>query len=106
MFVIGPVALVQGGVAVISRAPIFLHKDTQRELFWGFASALAFVGLVIMVGFLAHAAIMKGNQNAMTMIPQIISAATMLFGIPAAILGVASWHRGKEKRIIAGEKNN
>lgn len=43
MFVIGPVALVQGGVAVISRAPIFLHKGTQRELFWGFASAVIYL---------------------------------------------------------------
>ncbi|BDX02064.1 hypothetical protein MACH16_08120 [Marinomonas pontica] len=43
MFVIGPVALVQGGVAVISRAPIFLHKDTHRELFWGFASAVIYL---------------------------------------------------------------
>lgn len=37
---IGPVELVQGGVAVISRAPVYLHKGTQRELFWGFVSAL------------------------------------------------------------------
>ncbi|PJE56736.1 bifunctional diguanylate cyclase/phosphodiesterase [Marinomonas sp. BSi20584] len=43
MFVIGPVALVQGGVAVISRAPIYLHKGTQRELFWGFASAVIYL---------------------------------------------------------------
>ncbi|WP_137170301.1 EAL domain-containing protein [Marinomonas sp. FW-1] len=43
MFVIGPVALVQGGVAVISRAPIFLNKGTQRELFWGFASAVIYL---------------------------------------------------------------
>lgn len=43
MFVIGPVALVQGGVAVISRAPIFLHKGTQKELFWGFASAVIYL---------------------------------------------------------------
>lgn len=74
--------------------------------FWGFASAIAFIGLVVIIGILAYQAIAKGNQNAMTMIPQIISASTMLFGIPAAILGVASWHRGKEKRIRAGEKSN
>jgi diguanylate cyclase (GGDEF)-like protein len=43
IFVIGPVALVQGGVAVISRAPIYLHKGTQRELFWGFASAVIYL---------------------------------------------------------------
>lgn len=71
--------------------------------FWGVVSALAFLGLVIAVGVLAYEAIQKGNQNAMVMIPQLISSATMLFGIPAAILGVASWHRGKEKRIRAGE---
>ncbi|WP_421849393.1 putative bifunctional diguanylate cyclase/phosphodiesterase [Marinomonas sp.] len=43
MFVIGPVTLIQGGVAVISRAPIFLRKGTQRELFWGFASAVIYL---------------------------------------------------------------
>ncbi|RBP82551.1 EAL domain-containing protein [Marinomonas rhizomae] len=43
MFVIGPVALVQGGVAVISRAPVFLNRGTQRELFWGFASAVIYL---------------------------------------------------------------
>ena len=43
MFAIGPVALVQGGFAVISRAPIFLHKGTQREVFWGFASAVIYL---------------------------------------------------------------
>ncbi|MGO2354694.1 MAG: bifunctional diguanylate cyclase/phosphodiesterase [Marinomonas foliarum] len=43
MFVIGPINLVQGGVAVISRAPIFLNKGTQKELFWGFASAVIYL---------------------------------------------------------------
>ena len=43
LFVIGPVPLVQGGVAVISRSPVFLHKDTQHELFWGFASAVVYL---------------------------------------------------------------
>lgn len=43
LIAIGPVNLVQGGVAVISRAPIFLHKGTQRELFWGFASAVIYL---------------------------------------------------------------
>ncbi|MGP3363018.1 hypothetical protein ACTVFF_22625, partial [Escherichia coli] len=35
--------LVQGGIAVISRAPIFLNKGTQHELFWGFASAVIYL---------------------------------------------------------------
>ncbi|MDP5056274.1 MAG: diguanylate cyclase, partial [Marinomonas hwangdonensis] len=43
IFMIGPVPLVQGGVAVISRSPVLLYRDTQRELFWGFASAVVFL---------------------------------------------------------------
>ena len=43
IFMIGPVPLVQGGVAVISRSPVLLNRDTQRELFWGFASAVVFL---------------------------------------------------------------
>ena len=43
LFALGPVPLVQGGVAVISRAPIFLYKGTQREIFWGLASAVIYL---------------------------------------------------------------
>jgi len=42
-------------------------------------------------------------MNAMQMIPQVIFNFTTLFGIPGAILGLASHHRGKEKRLKAGE---
>ena len=38
--VIGPVKLVQGNIAVISRTPIFLSKQGQADRFWGFASAI------------------------------------------------------------------
>ena len=37
---VGPVNLVQGGIAVIGRAPVYLYRGTQREIFWGFASAV------------------------------------------------------------------
>ncbi|NLQ18267.1 EAL domain-containing protein [Marinomonas sp. M1K-6] len=43
LFVVGPVELAQGGVGVISRAPVFLYRDTQRELFWGFVSAMIYL---------------------------------------------------------------
>jgi diguanylate cyclase (GGDEF)-like protein/PAS domain S-box-containing protein len=36
----GPFNLVQGGVAVIGRLPIFLPDVTDQETFWGFATAL------------------------------------------------------------------
>jgi diguanylate cyclase (GGDEF)-like protein len=43
LFALGPEPLVQGGMAVISRAPIFLYRGTQREVFWGFASAVIYL---------------------------------------------------------------
>ncbi|MBR7888743.1 EAL domain-containing protein [Marinomonas sp. A79] len=43
MFVIGPIELIQGGIAVISRAPAFLHKGTEQERFWGFSSAIIYL---------------------------------------------------------------
>lgn len=72
---------------------------------WGMVSALAFLVLCVFVCMLAWKAINQGDMNAIAMIPQLIISFTGLFGIPAAILGVASWHRGKEKRLRAGEQS-
>jgi len=38
--IIGPIDLVQGGIAIITRAPIYLNRGSQYELFWGFSSAI------------------------------------------------------------------
>jgi hypothetical protein len=70
---------------------------------WGMVSALAFLVLVIFVCMLAWKAINAGDAAAINMIPQLIGSFAALFGIPMTILGVASWHRGKEKRAIAGD---
>lgn len=64
---------------------------------WGYVSAGAFLILVVAVCFLAYQAVFSRDQNAMSMIPALVSAATMLFAIPGGILGVASWKRGQEK---------
>lgn len=71
--------------------------------FWGFVSALTFAFVASLVCWLAFDAVSARNQDALRMVPDLVSAMAMLFGIPGAILGVASWHRGKEKRIRAGE---
>lgn len=71
--------------------------------FWGFVSALAFAIVAALVCWLGYQAVRTGNQDALRMVPDLVTAMAMLFGIPGAILGVASWHRGKEKRIRAGE---
>ncbi len=40
---VGPVELVQGGTAIIGRAPVFLYSGTQREVFWGFVSSVIYL---------------------------------------------------------------
>ncbi|AEF55722.1 bifunctional diguanylate cyclase/phosphodiesterase [Marinomonas posidonica] len=47
MIAIGPVSLIQGGVAVISRAPIYLNRGQDNESFWGFASSLVYLDHLI-----------------------------------------------------------
>lgn len=39
----GPFELVQGGIAVIGRNPVYLNDINGEEYFWGFASALIYV---------------------------------------------------------------
>lgn len=67
--------------------------------YWGFISGTAFAVVCVFVCVLAYKAILGTNPNAVAMIPQLVGAFTMLFGIPGAILGVAAWHRGVEKRL-------
>jgi TRAP-type C4-dicarboxylate transport system permease small subunit len=72
---------------------------------WGIVSAAAFFVVCCLCCWLGFIAVSSGNINALNMIPQLITAFAALFSIPGAILGVASWHRGKEKRIQAGEQS-
>lgn len=67
--------------------------------FWGFASAVAFFACVIYVLILMHMAIIGKQMEALRVIPDLVTSMTMLFGIPGAILGVASWWRGKQKTV-------
>lgn len=66
--------------------------------FWGFVSGIAFLVVVVFCCILGYKAIIKGEADALVMIPQLISSFAALFAIPGAILGVTAWHRGKQKR--------
>lgn len=65
--------------------------------FWGFASGLAFAVVSVLCCWLAYQAVMTGDMVAIGMIPQLVGSFATLFAIPGAILGVASWWRGKQK---------
>jgi diguanylate cyclase (GGDEF)-like protein len=60
----GPFELVQGGVAVIGRNPVFLDKEGEDE-FWGFASALIYLDTLIDVTDL-HGLESKGYHYQLT----------------------------------------
>lgn len=65
--------------------------------FWGFSSGTAFLFVCILCCVLGYRAVMDRDMNALTMIPQLVSAFAALFAIPGAILGVAAWKRGQAK---------
>jgi len=100
--------------AIISQNIIAINQTMQAESkserwpqytwrpFWGFISAIAFLVYVILVCLLAYKAIIAGKMEMLNVIPQLTMAMVPLFGIPGAILGVASWHRGKQKRELTG----
>jgi hypothetical protein len=71
--------------------------------FWGFASAIAFVIAVVGIIILAAYAISTKQFKLLEYVPTLTFQLAALFTIPGAILGVASWHRGRKQRIEAGE---
>lgn len=73
-----------------------------RPIF-GLTLAAAFMTVVVFCCVLAWRAISKADADAMSMIPSLISSFMPMFGFGATIVGVAAWHRGKEKRVRAGE---
>lgn len=70
---------------------------------WGYVSAFAFglaiVGLIIFLFVIAW----TGAWEALTALPTFVNSLVILFGIPGAVLGITTWHRGKMQRIRAGE---
>lgn len=65
--------------------------------FWGFASGVAFLAVSVLCCWLGFDAVKARDMVAIGMIPQLVASFATLFAIPGAILGVASWQRGKEK---------
>lgn len=71
--------------------------------FWGFCSAVAFVLSVLGIIGLGVYAVYKAKVDLLKVIPDLVMALAFLFGVPGAILGVASWHRGVKQRVEAGD---
>lgn len=67
--------------------------------FWGVISALAWAFLAVCIGI-----VLVKNPTGLSTTLTAMSSLQFFWLIPLAILGVASHHRGKEKRVAAGEK--
>ncbi|MBN9497869.1 MAG: hypothetical protein J0H39_14020 [Alphaproteobacteria bacterium] len=63
--------------------------------FWGFAAAVQFNICATGIIGLAIYAVAKRDVEMIRALPDIITAMALLFSIPGAILGVASWMRGR-----------
>jgi len=74
-------------------------KWTRRwRPFWGYSTAIAFFLQVLTVMYV----VVFKTSSAATII-MAFTALDVFWAVPLAILGIAAYHRGKEKRVIAGE---
>jgi hypothetical protein len=64
----------------------------------GFWSLLGILTILVAVDLIA-----KDGALLIPHLPMILTAITGVMILPASILGVASFHRGQEKKILAGE---
>lgn len=67
--------------------------------FWGIISAIAFF---IQVSAISYLLVYKPEQAGVAI--SALSSLSIFWGVPLAILGVSAYHRGVEKRTMAGEK--
>jgi roadblock/LC7 domain-containing protein len=63
-------------------------------------AAGSFVG-VVATCLLFYQAIIAKDVTALNAMPQLATALALILGVPGAAVGIASWHRGKEKRTAA-----
>ncbi len=96
----------QIGADILATINETMRVEAKSDKWWvsgwrpfiGFVTGVSFFVAVCFVCFLTWEAIDSKSQDAMQMIPQVIFNFTTLFGIPGAILGIASHHRGKKQR--------
>lgn len=96
----------QIGADILATINETMRVEAKSDKWWvsgwrpfiGFVTGIAFLVVTFFVCLLTWEAIDSKDQNAMQMIPQVIFNFTTLFGIPGAILGIASHHRGKKQR--------
>ena len=65
--------------------------------FWGFTSGFTFLVVSVFFCYLMYMGILGKQPEALQAIPNLVTSFTMLFGIPGAILGIASYGRNKLK---------
>lgn len=76
-------------------------KAGEWRPLWGRWTCYNFFPCVYLLLGLFGYAVFKGNFEIIALFPTIVGAFAALFGLPAAILGVASWKRGQEKIELA-----
>ena len=80
-------------------------NETWYQKAWrpanGFCVAIgSFVG-VVFTCYLFYLGIIEKDLTAINAVPQLATALALILGIPGAAVGIASWHRGKQKRSLS-----
>lgn len=70
--------------------------------FIGYVTGATFGVTCVFTLVLLGIAIFQRNADAMRAIPDVVNTMTLLFGVPGAILGIASWGRSKAEVARAG----
>lgn len=74
--------------------------------FIGFITGISFGVVCTFFCILAYDAVVLGKSDALAMIGSLVTSFTSLFAIPGAILGVASYFRGKTKLVDVQNNGN
>jgi hypothetical protein len=88
-------------------------KESWYQKAWrpacGFSVALGSFAAVAFVCYLFYVAIIGHDTTALPLVPQLASAVALILGVPGAAVGIAAWHRGREKiaqiQAAAGSTN-
>jgi len=67
----------------------------------GFAVAIGSLASVLYAGYLFYIGTALHDPNAISMVPTLATSVATILAVPGAAVGIAAWHRGKQKIVEA-----
>lgn len=67
----------------------------------GFAVAIGSLASVLYAGYLFYIGTAMHDPSAISMVPTLATSVATILAVPGAAVGIAAWHRGKQKIVEA-----